>query len=212
MRLAVHEVAPAAHELADDDAHARHVEQDGGRDLLDLCNDEQRDGAADDAAVDGKSALPDVEDGDGIVGVELPVENAVVQPRADNADGHGPEDHVEHVILRDAEVLCAVQHIQNGQQKAAGNDDAVPVDILAEDGKGHGARVDRDAEIREGDGRSQKHGNIPPYLPGQTMLIAARAGVTVRRRKLSASRSVTACRAASSSKQPAPAKYASHIR
>ena len=29
------------------------------------------------------------------------------------------------------------------------------------------------------------------------MLIAARAGVTVRRRKLSASRSVTACRAAS---------------
>ena len=159
MRLAVHEVAPAAHELADDDAHARHVEQDGGRDLLDLCNDEQRDGAADDAAVDGKSALPDVEDGDGIVGVELPIENAVVQPRADNADGHGPEDHVEHVVLRDAEVLCPREHIEHSEQEACGDDDAVPVDILPEDRKGHGAWVDLDAEIRERDGRCEKHMN-----------------------------------------------------
>ena len=34
VRLAVHKVSPAAHKLADDNAHARHVEQDGSRDFL----------------------------------------------------------------------------------------------------------------------------------------------------------------------------------
>ena len=159
VRLAVHKVSPAAHKLADDDAHARHVEQDGSRNFLALRNDEQRDRAADDAAVDGKSALPDVEDGNGIVGVELPIENAVIQPGADHADGYGPEDHVKHVVLRDAEVLRPREHIENSEQEPGGNDDAVPVDVLPKDRKGHGAWIDLDAEIWECDGRCEKHMN-----------------------------------------------------
>ena len=159
VRLAVHEVAPSAHKLADDDAHARHIEQDCGRNFLMLCDDKQRNCAADDAAVDGKPALPDIEDGNGIIGVKFPIENAVIQTCADDTDGRRPEDHIEHIVLRDAEVLCPREHIKHGEQESGGNDDAVPVDVLPEDRKGHGTGVDLDAEIRECDGRCEKHMN-----------------------------------------------------
>ena len=67
-------------------------------------------------------------------------------------------EHIQEVILFDAEILRPREHIENSQQESGGNDNAVPVDILPEGRKGHGTGVDLDAEIRECDGRREKHG------------------------------------------------------
>ena len=157
VRLAVHEVAPATENLPDNHAHRGVIQHNKRRNLFYPAQNQDRDRTADDAAVNGKPALPDVEHRDGVVSVEVPVEHAVVKPRADNADRHRPQHKVQHVVLRNAEGLRAVHHIQNRQQKAARNNNAVPVDILPHHREGDGARVHSDAEIRKRNWRLQQH-------------------------------------------------------
>ena len=82
-----------------------------------------------------------------------PVEDAVVEPCADDADGHRPQNEIQRIVTGHAEVLGTVHHVQHRQQKAHGDDDAVPVDVLSEHGERNGAGVYRDPQIRESDGR-----------------------------------------------------------
>ena len=149
MRFAVHEVAPPAADLADDHTHRGVVEHDQRRDLLHAAQNKHSDRAADDTAVDRQTALPDVEHGDGVITVQIPIEHAVVKPRAHNADGNRPQHEIQHVVLREPERFRPVDHVKNRQQKAAGNDDTVPVNLFSEDRKGNGARVYRDAKVRK---------------------------------------------------------------
>ena len=189
--LAVHEVAPAAEDLADQHRHGGQVQHRARGELLRPAHDEQRDHAADDAAVDGQPALPDIQGGDGVVGIQVPVEHAVIDPRADDADGHHPQNSVEDVVLHESEARGPVHHVEHREQEARRDDDAVPVDVLAEDRKGHGAGIDRDAEVGERDRRKQKHGwYLPHACRGRMTEIAARFFKTFSRRNCSASSAV----------------------
>lgn len=125
--------------------------------LFTLAHHQAGQDAADDAAVDGQTAIPD---GDGLAPLELPlgvpiegqVEYDVVNAGTDNADGQPPQEHIQKVILFDAEILRPPAAKSSGQQEASGDDDAVPVDVLAENLKGHPLDVEGQSQSRKGDG------------------------------------------------------------
>ena len=149
----VEEVAPAADALADEQTQGHEVQVGGQLLLLYLGKEEQTQDRADDAAVDGDAALPDVEGGDGIVLVVLPLEGYIVDPGADDGQGHGEEQGVGDQVEVRTEVLGPLPQIEDAQQEAEGDDNAVEIDLPAKDGKGQGpGRVDPvDPQAGEGD-------------------------------------------------------------
>ena len=141
--LPVEEVPPAANQLTDQQTQGHDVQIGRQLLLLELGEEQQPQNGADDAAVDGDAPLPDVEGGDGIVLVEIPAEDHVVDPGADNGRGHGEENGVRHQVKVGAEFLDPLFGVEDGQQKTQGDDQPVVVDLLAEDGEGQGpGRVD----------------------------------------------------------------------
>ena len=126
--LPVEEVAPAAHKLADEEAHNHQVQQCGQGAFFDAAIDGNAYKGSDDCTVDGKTAVPDVQHGDGIVGVVRPAEHAVINSGADDGKGRDPEDAVENVVLGQPGPLAAAAAIDPGQQQTKGNDHAVQVD------------------------------------------------------------------------------------
>ena len=140
--LAVQEIAPAADGLADEQPHDHQVHHGPQLDMAAAAQDNGHDDHSDDAAVDGQAAVPD---GDGLgpaepvlVVLELAeIEQNVIDPRADDAAGNAPQQPVDQVILADA-VFRALAHAPpQGHQHAQGDEDAVPVDAVADvDGLG----------------------------------------------------------------------------
>ena len=126
--LPVEEVAPAAHKLADEEAHNHQVQQCGQGAFFNAAIDGNAYKGSDDCTVDGKTAVPDVQHGDGVVGVVRPAEHAVINSGADDGKGRDPEDAVENVVLGQPGPLAAAAAIDSGQQQAKGDDHAVQVD------------------------------------------------------------------------------------
>ena len=143
--LTVHEVAPAAHGLTDEQTHNDQVGERAQLEAAAAAEDIAGGDGHDDTAVDGQSAVPNGDDPAPVqrtVSVfELgQVEDDVVDPCADDGQGHAPQHAVQQVILADA-VLRPLAHTEpQGQHHAQGDEDAVPVDGLAADVEGHGGR------------------------------------------------------------------------
>ena len=83
--LTVKKVSPAADALRQDHPGDDDVRQLGQGEFVPPGIDQGCQRPADDAAVDGQSAVPDVEDGERVDGVFLPLEGHIVQARADDA-------------------------------------------------------------------------------------------------------------------------------
>src|SRR5699024_6782417 len=107
----------------------REVAQAGKGQLFDPAVDIQRDHHADHRAVDRNAAVPDRDDLGQMLAVVVPLENDVVDARADNADRHADDQAVHKVVRGDAEFLYAGVDIQRGEDEADADDDAVPVNI-----------------------------------------------------------------------------------
>ena len=105
--LAVKKVPPSADDLPDRDAHRDRVENEADGNLLDLRHDKNRQRTGDDAAVDRKSALPDVENGHQVVLIGIPGKYNIVDACSDDADEHADEDDVDIIIRLLAGLLCA---------------------------------------------------------------------------------------------------------
>ena len=145
--LAVHEVAPAADELADkqaDDDEVGHGEELKSLLALAPAQAQRDDDDGDDRPVDGETAVPD---GDGLAPAEravavfevVEIEQHIVNPRAEDAAGDAPEHAVEEVILADAVFLLLAHAKRQRQHKAERDENAVPVDAAAADVQRHGA-------------------------------------------------------------------------
>ena len=97
--LAVHEVAPATHDLADQQPHHHQIGQGAQLEALAFCHDDRQDHHRNDRAVDGKAAIPD---GHRLAPVEFPVgvpeqvkiEDHIVQSCSDDTAGNAPQDAV----------------------------------------------------------------------------------------------------------------------
>ena len=149
--LPIHKVAPAADGLADQKAQGNQIHQRTQTQLFDPGVDDDADGRADDTAVNGQAAFPDVEDGDGIVLIAVPGEDAVVKSCAQNGKGHDAQHTVENVVIGKAELLAAAHTVDHGQYQAQGDDHAVKVDGQRADGEGTGG-IQFQTQAGEGNG------------------------------------------------------------
>ena len=126
--LPVDEVAPAADKLANEEGDHHQVKDSGELHLFDFCKHRHADDGTDDAAIDGNAAVPDVEHGNGVGGVLVPAEGAVVDPGADNGEGGDIQEAVQNVIFLQAELLAPAAAVDHGQQQAGGQNGTVKMD------------------------------------------------------------------------------------
>ena len=164
--LPVDEVGPAADDLAQKQAHDAEVRHGPQLDLFPAGEEEGHQRPGDDGAVDGDAPVPDGHDpapvqAAGLVPVEVQVEDDVVDTGPQDAAGHRPEDEVQHVVLRQAVALGLLHAQQKPRQEAQSQDDAVPVDAVA-DVKGHGVQVELPVpeEAGEADGHVFQRGQF----------------------------------------------------
>ena len=121
--LPVHEVAPAADGLAQHEAHDAEVRHGPQPDVLAAAVEEGHEEDRDDGAVDGEAAVPDGHDAAPVeAAVRIPeavqVEENVVDPGPQDAEGHTHEDEVQQVILLDAVVLGLLQAEEHAEEHA----------------------------------------------------------------------------------------------
>lgn len=128
----VHEVAPAAQNLPDEQPEHRQIQHGGDGDLLMAADENDDDDAHDNAAVDGKSPVPDGKDLPRIGQIVVQVEEHIVEPGPDDAAGDDPQHQVKKVVGLDAEVPGIAGAVDHGQNEAKGDNDPVIVYVQAE--------------------------------------------------------------------------------
>ena len=128
--LLIEEVAPAAARLPDQKTERRDIEHREGVELAYPTHDQPGGERHDQAAVDAKAALPDVQDRFrvGKIGVALIAEQHIVQPRADEGQQRAHQDGIDHLVGIEAEGSCMGQAVDHRQQKADGDAHTVPFD------------------------------------------------------------------------------------
>ena len=148
--LLVDKVAPAADALTDQETDGSHVEHGENIHLPPFCDqaaDEQR---ADDAAVNAEAALLDVEDLKRVLQILVArVKQHVVKTRADDAADQTADDRIKQVVLVDIHFFARCKAVQNGEQKADADDDAVPVNFAIAELQRDRVDLERDAELRK---------------------------------------------------------------
>src|SRR5699024_8631756 len=103
-----------------------------------------------DAAVDGKAALADVQhipDG----GVVQGGHGHIVDAGADDGHDHAHHDDVGHGVAVDAELGAVPEREQDGQHDAGGDQHPVPVDVHASTGEGDPVDVIAEAQAGKSD-------------------------------------------------------------
>ena len=121
--------------LPDEQAGRAHVRHRAEGDLPLPAPDDAGQNARDHAAVDGESALPDLERVDGVVAVVAPLEDDVVQPRADDGQRDHPDEKVIERVRLDAAAAAVPRTVEHREDEAHGDDRAVPVKRVAEEGE-----------------------------------------------------------------------------
>ena len=135
--LSIHKVAPAANGLPNEKSLHAAVRQRPEGDLAAAAEKIRRQKARNDAAVAGKAAVPDAVgrrpvDRAVAPAKQVEVEKHIVNPRTDDGKRDDPEHRVDDIILAQA-VFRRLLHAEiESQQHARGNDDAVPVDAVAD--------------------------------------------------------------------------------
>ena len=148
--LPVEEVAPASGTLADEKAQGHQVQQGTDSDLLYQAEHRDTHQGTQHTAVNGQTTLPDVQHGNGVIPVHIPGKGAVVGPGAQNGKGGHPQHTVDNIVFLQPELLAPAAGIQHRRNQAAGNDEAVHVDIQGADAEGPDG-IDLDSQTGERD-------------------------------------------------------------
>ena len=141
--LPVHEVAPAADDLADE--HAENGQVQHGQEGELLAPGDQPDGQdpADDAPVDGDAPLPHREVGDeGTPRKLVQPEEHEIDPGAEDGERDQQDHHIVKIIGLQAEILAAPGAVEDAQGEAQGEEHPIEIDPVAENTeKGRGVQV-----------------------------------------------------------------------
>ena len=145
--LLVEEVAPPADGLPQHQPGRDQIGQRPEADLFPLGEDQRGDHAADDGAVDGDAAVPDVQHADGIVRVLLPLKDHIVDARKHDGRGDGQQRVVQHAVGVDALLLgLHVDHHHRNDHRQR-DEYAVPVDVVPEHGERNGIGTEHDCAL-----------------------------------------------------------------
>ena len=128
MGLPVEEIAPTANRLTDQKSQRGEVQSSTQRELFDFAIDNDADGCANDTAVNGKTAVPNVEHFNGICLVLVPSKYAVIGSGANNGKGNDRQSSVKNVILGQTKLLASAQAVNGCQQDTKSNQQSIIID------------------------------------------------------------------------------------
>ena len=126
--LLVHIVSPATYALTDKQADSAHIEKIQNVNLSDLADYKRCEQTADNAAVNGKSAVPYGEYLAEMLLVVAPLEYDIVESCADYARDGAIDEDIEHFIKADAPFIRHSAAEKSRKQKAECNYHAVKFD------------------------------------------------------------------------------------
>ena len=149
MCLTVDKVAPSSDALTDQQTECRQITQTGKRQFLNSTVHRQYNHNTDDRTVNCDAALPDGDDLIRMLAVIAPFKCHIVNTGADDADRHTDDQAVHQIVRRNAELLRPPIDIQRRQHKAQADNNAIPVNILAEQIDGDTVDVKVQAERRK---------------------------------------------------------------
>ena len=132
MCLTVDKVAPSSDALTNQQTERRQIAQAGKRQFLHSAVHRQCDYNTDDRTVNCDAALPDGDDLIRMLAVIAPFKRHIVNAGADDADRHTDDQAVHQIVRRNAELLRPPIDIQRRQHEAQTDNNAIPVNILAE--------------------------------------------------------------------------------
>ena len=156
--LPVDEIGPAADDLAQQQPHDAKIRQGPQFQLLAPGVEEGQQGPGDHRAVDSKASVPDGDHAAPVQAalrraVEIQVKDDVVDPGAQHAAGHAPEDHVQHMVLLQAEAPRLLHAQQQAHEHGKCQNDPIPVDPVADmQGDGIGVELPASEEAGKADG------------------------------------------------------------
>ncbi len=140
MRLLVEEVAPAADGLRERDGRRDQVGHAQEGSTVVAADEEGDDEAGDEPPVYRQAAVSNVEYGRPVAGVDIEIEEDVVGAGADDGRGDHKDHQVEDEVGVHAVAACPFVADQRGEEEPGSDQDAVPLDVQAEDGKSDGVR------------------------------------------------------------------------
>ena len=147
--LLVDEIAPAPDGLAQGDGGRGQVGQPQEGQPLAPGVQPARQHAADDAAVDGHAALPDVQRPDGIGGVFPPREQHIVEPGAHDGRGNADQRKVQRRVPGQVQAPFPRPGQRHGQGHADGDDHAVPVKDQPEEDDARGCELNHGSLLKQ---------------------------------------------------------------
>lgn len=121
-------IAPAADGLRQQNAGDQRIRQCEKIQLFPPGIEERRQQAAQDPAVDGDAAFPDIQYGNGIRPELIQTHENVVKPRAHDPEGNDPKRQVDNGVLRQLAAAFLLFCQQNGAENARHDQHAVPAD------------------------------------------------------------------------------------
>lgn len=125
----VEEVAPASDALSQQESDADNIQQGQELHLAYLCHQKSCQKAADDAAVNGESAFPDIEDAFPVAGVVVPVQQNVIGTCAHHAADDAADDAVHDTVGVQPVLFHLGESVDHRQHQPQGDEDAVPLDV-----------------------------------------------------------------------------------
>ena len=132
MCLTVDKVTPSSDALTNQQTERRQIAQAGKRQFLHSAVHRQYNHNTDDRTVNRNAALPDGDDLIRMLAVIAPFKCHIVNTGADDADRHTDDQAVHQIVRRNAELLRPPIDIQRRQHEAQTDNNAIPVNILAE--------------------------------------------------------------------------------
>ena len=150
--LDVDKVSPAADALADQKAADHQVQRRHELHPADLAHQKADQHAADESAIDGHAAAAGVEDLAEILSIVVPLQDHIVGPGSHDAADGAAQNDVEHPVGVHAKLPGAAADVQNRQNKAQRDQDAVPVYRQVPNRKGHSVYLKIQPQSGEGNG------------------------------------------------------------
>ena len=205
--LHIDKIAPPSHTLANEKAEHAHIRKGKKIELFYLTEYDQRQRCGDNAAINGQTAVPDIQhfaqiQASPCVPEEVQIKHNVVQPRPYDRQGHGKKEKVDDIVGLDAKPRGHFIAEQHRQQKTGGNNDAVPVDGQTKELKGHPVQVELQPQTGKG------HCPCHTFSPlGFTTERAVRSGDIQRRTQSSTSDLLIPSKTSGNRKNSSPVKW-----
>ena len=118
---------PVGFAFADTSTEEEILQQRRQLDMFDPAEHRDTHDSTQHTAVDGQTALPNIQNGNGVCGIGIPGENAVIQTGAQDGKGRHPQHTIQNIIFPETKLCAAAAAVHHRQGKADRDDDTVEV-------------------------------------------------------------------------------------